>query len=83
MSKFCGAELRKERRKWKLINKIYHSLLEFAGFMVGETITNMLRRQKARLGKAWWVMVITSLVAGNGFLAWLIWHILQQGIVIK
>jgi len=42
----------------------------------GETITTMLRRQKARLGVWWWVMSGGGIALGNGFLAWPILHIL-------
>jgi len=59
-----------------LLSKLYDVFLWFFGFIPGEKITFMLRRQKERLGKAWWVMVITSAIAGNGLLLWLILHIL-------
>jgi len=59
-----------------MIFKIYRALLWFFGFQEGERITFMMRRQKDRLGIWWWVMVGGTIVLGNGFLAWLIPHIL-------
>jgi len=40
-----------------MILKIYHAILWFLGFVKGDYITYMLRRQEARLGVWWWFMV--------------------------
>lgn len=57
----------------KIIYELYKILLWVWGFAEGEHITDMLRRQKQRLGKAWW--------AGVGgifaFLIWLVLHIIE------
>ena len=42
---------------WHRLNKIYNAFLWVLGFKEGEKITYMLRRQKQRLGKFWWVGV--------------------------
>jgi hypothetical protein len=44
------------------MDTIYHNLLCFMGFKTGETISNMLARQKKRLGKWWWIFPITTLL---------------------
>ena len=56
-----------------MIVKLYHALLWLLGFAPGEHITDMLRRQKRRLGFFWWL----GLAGGSGFFAWLILHILE------
>jgi len=59
----------------RVLSKIYDAFLWFFGFIPGEKISYMLRRQKSRLGVCWWLMVISSAIAGNGLLLWLILHI--------
>ena len=55
-----------------MIDKLYHWLLNLMGFLPGEHITDMLRRQKERLGWVWWA----GLVTGTGFTTWLILHVI-------
>ncbi len=58
----------------KLIYHVYKALLWFWGFAEGEHITDMLRRQKQRLGnKLWWAGVSGIF----GFLIWLVLHVIE------
>lgn len=62
--------------KW--LDKAYHAFLWFCGFREGEHISDMLARQKSRLGKGWWTFpVLTFLVLLGliGFATWLTIHI--------
>ena len=59
-----------------IIDKLYHAFLWFWGFLPGEHITDMLRRQKQRLGIRWWFMVGGSCATGAGFILWLILHVI-------
>lgn len=59
--------------KW--IDKIYHALLWFCGFQEGEHISDLLARQKKRLGKWWWFFPITTIMAFLGITVWLVVHI--------
>jgi len=43
--------------------KFYRALLWFLGFMKGDYITHMLRRQEARLGVWWWFLVFGTQAA--------------------
>ncbi len=53
------------------LDKVYHFFLWFTGFQKEEHISDMLARQKARLGIGWWSFpVLTFLI-----LFWLFWHI--------
>ncbi len=45
------------------MDKIYHTFLWLMGFQTGEHISDMLARQKKRLGKWWWVFPIITIVA--------------------
>lgn len=47
-----------------MIMKIYRALLWFFGFARGEYITFMLRRQEARLGVWWWLLVFATQGSG-------------------
>ncbi len=67
-----------ERSKMSKIGQIiytgYKSFLWFWGFAEGEHITDMLRRQKQRLGgKVWWAGVSGIF----GFLIWLVLHVIE------
>jgi len=55
-----------------LIN-FYHFILWVVGFIEGDTISDMLRRQKERLGIVWWIFPIGTI--GGGI--WLLLHILE------
>ena len=57
----------------KVIYTIYKAFLWFWGFAEGEHVTDMMRRQKQRLGKVWWVGVF----GGFGFLIWLVLHVIE------
>ena len=57
----------------KVIYRIYKVFLWFWGFAEGEHLTDMLRRQKQRLGKVWWVGVTGMF----GFLIWLVGHVIE------
>jgi len=57
----------------KIIYDLYKVFLYFWGFAQGEHVTDMLRRQKQRLGKAWWIGVGGVF----GFLIWLVLHIIE------
>ena len=53
------------------MDKVYHAILWFLGFPPNEHFSDMLARQKQRLGIGWWafpVLTITSMV-------WLVYHI--------
>jgi hypothetical protein len=66
-----------------MINWLYNKFLWFLGFKVDsdpdvtgdEKITFMLRRQKQRFGKLWWLWA----GAWIAFPIWLTLHILQVG----
>lgn len=60
-------------KKESFIYKVYKLFLYFWGFAQGEHITDMLRRQKQRLGKGWWV----GIAGIFGFLIWLVLHIIE------
>jgi hypothetical protein len=45
------------------MDAIYHKLLWFMGFKTGEHVSDMLARQKKRLGKWWWIFPITTMLA--------------------
>lgn len=60
------------------LDKAYHWLLWLGGFQEGEHVSDMLARQKARIGGWWWVLVaITLLIILGVFIAalWLTRHI--------
>ena len=73
----------------KFLDKLYHKLLWFAGEptcpedvpLGGEHYSNKLWRQKARLGKWWWVglgfvsFIISLFIAAY---IWLVFHILKK-----
>ena len=64
-------EVTKVRR---VIYRVYTAFLWFWGFAEGEHITDMLRRQKQRLGgRVWWVGVSGIF----GFLIWLVLHVIE------
>jgi hypothetical protein len=54
---------------------IYHKFLWFCGFAEGEHISDMLARQKQRLGLIWWFFPILTIIGFLGFTGWLFWHI--------
>jgi len=53
------------------IYKIYSYILHFLGFQQGEHITDMLKRQKQRLGVWWWLLPGATF----GGLTWLLFHV--------
>jgi len=57
--------------KW--LDKLYHKFLWFAGFREGEHVSDMLARQKARLGPGWWAMVAFTFFAVLLVIAFLVW----------
>ena len=57
--------------KWP--DKAYHWFLWFTGFREGEHISDMLARQKARLGKGWWTLPALTFFAVLLVIAFLIW----------
>jgi hypothetical protein len=57
------------------MDKIYHALLWFCGFEKGEHISDMLARQKQRLGFWWWLLPILTIAVMLGLSIWLVWHI--------
>ena len=67
-------EIKKMKKVRKVIYRVYKTFLWFSGFAEGEHITDMLRRQKQRLGsKVWWVSVSGIF----GFLIWLVLHVIE------
>lgn len=48
-----------------MIGKLYSSFLWFWGFVKGEKITYMLRRQKSRLGKWYYPFIAGSVLLFN------------------
>jgi len=59
-----------------MIDKVYHALLWFAGFQKGEHISDMLARQKKRLGVWWWFFPISTIVLFLAFTIWVFYHII-------
>lgn len=59
------------------LDKVYHGFLWLCGFKEGEHITDMLRRQKIRLGGWWWFFPVTTIALALSFLGFLIWLILH------
>ena len=57
------------------LDKLYHKFLWFTGFRKGEHISDMLARQKQRLGWVWWLLPIVTIGGFLGFTGWLFWHI--------
>jgi hypothetical protein len=43
------------------VDKIYHTFLWLMGFKTGEHISDMLARQKKRIGRWWWLLPITTI----------------------
>lgn len=61
-----------------MTNKVYHKFLWFTGFLEGEHVSDMLARQKERLGVGWWclpILTVLFIIGLLGFVFWLIWHI--------
>lgn len=54
---------------------LYHKILWFCGFREGEHVSDMLARQKKRIGWVWWLISISTIVGFLGFSIWLLWHI--------
>lgn len=57
---------------------IYKSLLWFLGFPEGQTISELLARQKQRLGKWWWLFPIGTIIVCLGLFItsiWLTFHV--------
>ncbi len=59
--------------KGKNVDAIYHKLLWFMGFKTGEHVSNMLARQKKRLGKWWWIFPITTVIGTLALFFFEIW----------
>lgn len=59
------------------MDKIYHALLWFCGFEEGEHLSNMLARQRQRLGLWWWLLPIGTIAVMLGLSIWLTVHIAQ------
>jgi len=57
----------------KRLDKAYHAFLWFCGFREGEHISDMLARQKSRLGKAWWTFPALTFFAVLLLIAFLVW----------
>ena len=57
--------------KW--LDKIYHAALWLCGFQEGEHVSDMLARQKSRLGKAWWTFPALTFLFALGLIAFLVW----------
>ena len=57
--------------KW--VDRIYHAALWLCGFREGEHVSDMLARQKSRLGKAWWTLPVLTFLFVLGLLAFLVW----------
>lgn len=57
--------------KW--LDKAYHWLLWLAGFQEGEHVSDMLARQKSRLGARWWTFPALTFLCALGLLAFLVW----------
>lgn len=57
--------------KW--LDRAYHALLWLGGFREGEHASDMLARQKSRLGKGWWTFPALTFLFVLGLLAFLIW----------
>jgi len=57
------------------MDDIYHAFLWFCGFQEGEHISDMLARQKERLGWVWWLFPALTIAGFLGFTGWLFWHI--------
>ena len=61
----------------EFLSKIYHVFLYWFGFAEGETITNMLRRQKDRLGVRFWAaLTILGILGGLGGALVLMLHVI-------
>jgi hypothetical protein len=57
--------------KW--LDRLYHKFLWFTGFREGEHISDMLARQKGRLGPGWWTLPALTFLFVLGLLAFLVW----------
>jgi len=60
---------------------LYQRFLWFFGFQEGDTISDMLARQKERLGWCWWFFPIITMVftlAMLGFQVWLTIHTIKM-----
>jgi len=67
------------------MSKIYQWFLWYSGFQEdewdGDTISNMLARQKERMGWVWWVLSVGTLFVLSIFLAFGVWltvHIVKK-----
>jgi hypothetical protein len=58
-----------------MIGKVCHAILWFLGFPAGEHISDMLARQKLRLGKGWWAFPILTIAGFLTVAVWLTIHI--------
>jgi hypothetical protein len=56
----------------KFLGRIYHWFLWLLGFAENEYISDMLKRQKSRLGVVWWVLSLSTI----GGLIWLFFHVI-------
>jgi len=65
-----------------MVTKVYEAVLWFLGFAKDEQvtgqdhITDMLRRQKERLGKLWWFGAIIGAAFMVLFPIWLLLHVI-------